>query len=33
MAKMRESIAAIGLSTADTARILGDNAQGLYGIT
>lgn len=32
MAKMQESIAAIGLSAADTARILGDNAQKLYGI-
>lgn len=32
MAKMQESIAALGLSPSDTARILGGNAQGLYGI-
>lgn len=32
MAKMRESIAALDLSGADKARILGGNAQQLYGI-
>ena len=32
MSKMRESIAAIGLDPADTARVLGGNAQQLYGI-
>jgi aminocarboxymuconate-semialdehyde decarboxylase len=33
MAKMKESIAALKLSESDTARILGGNAQTLYGIT
>ena len=33
MARMQESIAALGLSASDTARILGGNAQQLYGIT
>ncbi len=32
MAKMQTSIAALGLSSADTARVLGGNAQQLYGI-
>ncbi|MGH7712304.1 MAG: amidohydrolase family protein [Gemmatimonadaceae bacterium] len=32
MAKMRESIAALTLGESDTARILGGNAQELYGI-
>lgn len=32
MAKMRESIGALNLSADDTARILGGNAQELYGI-
>lgn len=32
MTKMQESIAALGLSASDTARILGGNAQALYGI-
>ena len=32
MAKMQESIAALRLSANDTARILGGNAQQLYGI-
>ena len=32
MSKMRESIAAIGLNPADTARVLGGNSQQLYGI-
>jgi aminocarboxymuconate-semialdehyde decarboxylase len=33
MAKMRESIAALGLSSEDSARILGGNAKALYGIS
>ncbi len=33
MAKMKESISALGLSATDTARILGGNARALYGIT
>jgi len=32
MTKMQESIAALGVSASDTARILGGNAQALYGI-
>ncbi len=33
MTKMQESIAALGLSASDTARILAGNAQALYGVT